>query len=140
MQPFIFALEKCVADRGSAFQSDVAPSFCGLSSGRTEEVVFVLLSGVTAGVFSPLSQSDCDCRSVTNPSSVCSSAPAASPAPLLCLWPAPPLSISAAYGSGQLETCSVQLGVAASWAFPSFLHTSSSVPLRWPRPLSRSCP
>lgn len=43
--------------------------------------------------------------------------------PPLCLWPA--LSIHATYGSGQLETCSVQLGAAASWASPSFLHTSS---------------
>lgn len=62
---------------------------------------------------------------MTNPSSVCSAPPPLQPRlpPPLCLWPA--LSIHATYGSGQLETCSVQLGAAASWASPSFLHTSS---------------
>lgn len=51
-----------------------------------------------------------------------------------------PLSIYTAYGSGQLETCSVQLGAAASWASPSFLHTSSPFLSDGRGPFSRSCP
>lgn len=101
--------------------------------------MFVLLSGVTAGVFYPLSQRDCDCRSVTNPSSVCSAPPplqprlpryfACGPLPsfnLHCIW---------VWSAGNLLCpirSSCQLG------FPFILAHLLSVPLRWPRPLSLS--
>lgn len=63
---------------------------------------------------------ECDQPLVCLPLQPCSLA-----CPATLLVARSPLSIYTAYGSGQLETCSVQLGAAASWASPSFLHTSS---------------
>lgn len=101
--------------------------------------MFVLLSGVTAGVFCPLSQRDRDCRSVTNPSSVCSAAPPLQPRlpryfacgllpsfNLHCIW---------LWSAGNLFCpirSSCQLG------FPFILAHLLSVPLQWPRPRSLS--
>lgn len=102
-------------------------SFSGLSSGHTEEFVCLCYCQGWQLAFSTLCHRDTVTAGVwpTPRLSALLLHPCSLACPATLLVARSPLSIYTAYGSGQLETCSVQLGASASWASPSFLHTSS---------------
>lgn len=102
-------------------------SFSGLSSGHTEEFVCLCYCQGWQLAFSTLCHREAVTAGVwpTPRLSALLLHPCSLACPATLLVARSPLSIYTAYGSGQLETCSVQLGAAASWASPSFLHTSS---------------
>lgn len=102
-------------------------SFSGLPSGHTEECVCLCYCQGWQLAFSTLRHGETVTAGVwpTPRLSALLLHPCSLACPATLLVGRSPLSIYTAYGSGQLETCSVQLGAAASWASPSFLHTSS---------------
>lgn len=96
-----------------------------------EVCAFVFLSGVTAGILYSLPpptppHRDCDCWCVTNLSPVSPPPPGLQPC-LPCYFACGPFPSSDPHCIwiwSAMETCSVQLEAAASWAFLPFFHPS----------------